>query len=195
MFRDQGTSRRAVEINHVAVIPRAVEDGTFIDRRLTATQRGARGRRAPRWVAVKRANANRGRYNERRPVRGGKRADEVDAGADDVLIRKPAIVPDVARRSRGHGLPFKVVEEDGVGMRLSRNNQRQCRRESERSWAGSPPIEFSRTRRGSPPCTRSRQWAAPLVLSQWDSGESTSGGICGAEREISRAVAGVPSHG
>jgi hypothetical protein len=45
------------------LVPRAVEDGTFIDRRLTATQRGARGRRAPRWVAVKRANANRGRYS------------------------------------------------------------------------------------------------------------------------------------
>jgi hypothetical protein len=43
-------------------IPRAVENGTFVDRRLTATQRGARGRRAPRWVAVKRANANRERY-------------------------------------------------------------------------------------------------------------------------------------
>jgi len=61
-------------------VPRASEDDTCVDRRLTATQRGARRPRAPRWVAVKRANANRERYSlcrgerpmgSNRVIRGG----------------------------------------------------------------------------------------------------------------------------
>jgi hypothetical protein len=51
-----------------AVMPHAAEDGTLADRRLTPTGYplagvGARRPRAPRWVAVKRGNANREWYS------------------------------------------------------------------------------------------------------------------------------------
>jgi hypothetical protein len=74
-----------------SVTRHAVEDGTFVDHRLTATQRGASPPHAPRWVAVKRANANRVRYNvfpEEVDVSGTNRLGHPKQGTETHMSRK-----------------------------------------------------------------------------------------------------------